>query len=200
MASVALIVLPLAHVLVPGERMPLRKVLGFVIGFIGVVVLIGGQAFDSTGSSLETPGRLACVGAAACYATSSIMLRRLPEADPIGLASVLLLIGAVVVIPLAFVMEGPPPMPEPFILAVVVFLGLVPTAAANVLRVLVVRTAGPVFMSIVNYMVPLWSVILGALILSEPVPSSLLWAMLLILAGVGLSQFGAFSRLFRVQR
>ena len=200
MASVALIVLPLAHVLVPGERMTLRKVLGFVIGFIGVVVLIGGQAFDSTGSSLETPGRLACVGAAACYATSSIMLRRLPEADPIGLASVLLLIGAVVVIPLAFVMEGPPPMPEPFILAVVVFLGLVPTAAANFLRVLVVRTAGPVFMSIVNYMVPLWSVILGALILSEPVPSSLLWAMLLILAGVGLSQFGAFSRLFRVQR
>ncbi|MDG1168265.1 MAG: EamA family transporter, partial [Sulfitobacter sp.] len=56
--------------------------------------------------------------------------------------------------------------------------------------------AGPVFMSLVNYQVPLWSVVLGALILSEPLPPSLLYAMLLILIGVGLSQYGALRRLF----
>ena len=76
------------------------------------------------------------------------------------------------------------------------FLGLVPTAFANLLRVLVVRSAGPVFMSLVNYQVPVWSVVLGALILAEPLPPSLLYAMALILAGVGLSQYGALRRLF----
>lgn len=200
MASVALIVLPLAHFFVPGDAMSLRKVIGFVIGFVGVVVLIGTQAFDSTGGALETPGRLACMAAAACYAVCSILLKRLPAVDAIGLSTVLLIIGAVAIIPVAFVLEGPPPLPEPYILGVLAFLGLVPTAAANFLRVLVVRTAGPVFMSTVNYMVPLWSVVLGALILSEPLPPSLLWAMVLILAGVGLSQFGAFSRMFRARR
>ena len=97
---------------------------------------------------------------------------------------------------LAVVQEGPPPLPDPRTLWILAFLGLVPTAAANLLRVLVIRTAGPVFMSMTNYQVPLWSVVLGAALLNEPLPPSLLWAMILILAGTGLSQYGALRRLF----
>jgi len=196
MAAVALIVLPLAHFTVPGEQMTPRKIAGFIIGFVGVVILIGAQAFESTGASFETAGRIACVLAAACYAIGSIMLRRLPNAHPIGLATILLLIGACMTIPVAWVVEGPPPMPSPEILGVLAFLGLIPTAGANFLRVLVVRSAGPVFMSLVNYQVPVWSVVLGGLILGEALPRSLLLAMTLILIGVGLSQYGALRRLF----
>lgn len=196
MASTALIVLPMAHFLVPGERMTWRRALGFAIGFVGVVILIGTQAFESSGSNLETAGRLACVGAAGCYATSSILMRRLPAVDSIGLATLLVLIGSLITIPLALIVEGVPPRPSGEIFAVLLFLGLVPTAAANMLRVLVVRGAGPVFMSLVNYQVPVWSVVLGALILSEPLPPALLYAMLLILAGLALSQYGALRRLF----
>jgi drug/metabolite transporter (DMT)-like permease len=54
-------------------------------------------------------------------------------------------------------------------------------------------------MSLVNYQVPVWSVVLGGLILSEPLPPSLLTALALILCGVGLSQYGALSRLFRLR-
>lgn len=197
MAAVALIVLPLAHFTVPGEQMTPRKTVGFLIGFVGVVILIGGQAFESTGAAFETPGRIACVLAASCYAIGSIMLRRLPAVHPIGLATVLLIIGAVMTIPVAWAVEGPPPLPSPEILAVLAFLGLIPTAGANFLRVLVVRSAGPVFMSLVNYQVPVWSVVLGGLILGEALPKSLLLAMSLILLGVGLSQYGALRRLFK---
>ncbi|WP_299560868.1 DMT family transporter [uncultured Sulfitobacter sp.] len=196
MASVALVVLPIAHFTIPGERMTLRKSVGFATGFVGVVVLIGGQAFETTGSTLELPGRLACITAASCYAIGSILLRRLPAANPIGLSTVLLLTGAALTIPVAWLIEGPPPLPAPEILAVMVFLGLVPTAAANFLRVLVVRSAGPVFMSLVNYQVPVWSVVLGALILAEPLPRSLIVAMILILLGVGMTQYDALRRIF----
>ena len=41
MAVVPLLVLPLAHVFVPGERLTWAKVAGFAVGFAGVVVLIG---------------------------------------------------------------------------------------------------------------------------------------------------------------
>lgn len=200
MAAVALIILPLAHFTIPGEQMNLRKTIGFVIGFIGVAILIGAQAFTSTGSTFETAGRIACVLAACCYALSSILLRRLPAAHPIGLATVLLLIGAVLAVPIAWAVEGPPPLPSPTVWAVLVFLGVVPTAGANFLRVLVVRSAGPVFMSLVNYQVPVWSVVLGALILGEALPNSLVLAMTLILIGVGLSQYGALQRLFKRSR
>ncbi|WP_025061549.1 DMT family transporter [Sulfitobacter guttiformis] len=197
MASVALIILPLAHFTVAGERMTPRKTAGFLVGFVGVVILIGGQAFEATGAAFETQGRIACVMAAGCYAAGSIMLRRLPDAHPIGLATMLLIIGASMTIPVAWIVEGPPPLPSPRILAVLAFLGLVPTAGANFLRVLVVRSAGPVFMSLVNYQVPVWSVVLGGLILGEALPKSLLLAMTLILIGVGLSQYGALQRLFK---
>ncbi|MEM8655841.1 MAG: DMT family transporter [Pseudomonadota bacterium] len=197
MASVALIVLPLSHFLVPGERMTWRRTLGFVIGFVGVCILIGGQAFEASGAQLETAGRIACIGAASCYGISSILMRRLPAVDPIGLSTVLLLIAACIVLPAAWMVEGPPPLPDRQTLVVIAILGLIPTAAANMLRVLVIRSAGPVFMSITNYQVPLWSVLMGALLLNEPLPSSLLLAMTLILIGVGLSQYGALRRLFR---
>ena len=170
--------------------------LGFVIGFCGVVVLIGAQAFDSTGETLETYGRLACLGAASCYAFSSILLRRLPAVDPIGLATILLVMGAVIVIPVAYIAEGPPPIPSGKTLLILMFLGMIPTAAANLIRVIVIRSAGPVFMSLTNYQVPVWSVVLGAILLGEALPPSLIWALILILIGVGLSQYGALKRLF----
>lgn len=196
MASVPLMVLPLAHFFAQGEQLNLRKLIGFVIGFVGVTILIGGQVLESSGSELEFWGRLTCLSAAACYSVSSILTRRLPAVDSLGLATVLIAIGAVIVIPVAWVFEGPPPMPDARTLALLAFLGLVPTAAANLLRVLVIRSAGSTFMSLTNFVVPVFSVILGALALSEPLPGALIWALILILSGMALSQFGALTRLF----
>lgn len=197
MASVALMVLPLAHFLVPGEQLSWRKAFGFVVGFAGVVVLIGGQAFESSGNEAEIWGRLACLAAAGCYAVSSVMLRKLPQADPVGLTAVTLLIGLIPVLTIALTIEGPPPMVDGSTFAALAILGLIPTAGAFLLRIMVVLSAGPTFMSLTNYQVPIWSVIMGWLILSEPLPPSLIWALLLILGGVGLSQYGALTRLFR---
>ena len=196
MSASAMMVLPLAHFLVPGERMTPRRFTGFLIGFIGVAVLIGGQAIVSTGAALEWAGRVACVCASACYAVSSVQMRLLPRVDPIGLNAVMLCVGTVPVVAAAWALEGPPPAVDAHTLAAVALLGLVPTAGASLLRVLVVRSAGPVFMSLTSYQVPVWSVILGTLILSEPLPPSLILALALILWGMAISQAGALRRLF----
>lgn len=198
MAAVALIVLPLAHFWVPGEQMTPRRVLGFLVGFAGVVLLIGPGAFASSGSQNELIGRLACLFAASCYAITSVLMRRLPPIDPFGLAAATLIFGSIFVIPLAFAVHGAPPAPAPAGLFYLAVLGLLPTATANLLRIVVIRSAGPVFMSLTNYMVPLWSVLLGSVVLGETLPPSLFWAMALILGGVGLSQYGALRRLFHV--
>jgi len=188
--------LPLAHVLIPVEQITRRRLLGFVIGFIGVVVLLGQQSLTSTGAMLEWPGRIACVMAASCYAISSVFMRRLPPIDVIGLAAVPLIIGSFFVVAVAFAIEGPPPLPSGETLMILAFLGIIPTAGANLLRVLVVRSAGPVFMTLTNYQVPMWSVILGILVLGEPFHASFLVALGFILCGVCLSQYGALKRLF----
>lgn len=196
MAAVALVVLPLAHIYVPGERMTLRRTAGFLIGFGGVMVLIGPSIFISSGSPLETLGQLACLGAATCYAISSIVMRKLPPLDPVGLSAATLLIGTIAVVPMALFEHGLPPAPDPTGLALVAFLGLVPTAGAGLLRILVIRSAGPVFMSLTNYQVPMWAIVFGVLVMGEPMPGSLIWGGALILSGVALSQYGALKRLF----
>lgn len=197
MSVVPLLVLPLAHFAVPGDRMSLRRLVGFVIGTIGVVVLIGPQAFASTGNSLEMFARLACVGAAGCYAVGSICTRLCPDVDRLGLAAATLLLAAVIFTPYALLNEGLPGDVSGLSLIALLYLGILPTGVAQILLVQVIRDAGPVFMSLVNYQVPIWSVVFGVLLLAEPLPPSLITAMALILGGVMLSQLGALRRLFR---
>ncbi|ATF19302.1 DMT family transporter [Phaeobacter gallaeciensis] len=196
MAAIPLMVLPLAHVFIPGEQMTLRRLIGFCIGFVGVALLIGGKAFTSSGSELESYGRAACLSSAACYSVSSILTRRLPPVDPLGLAAILLVIGSTIIVPVAWMAEGAPVVPDNRTLLIAAVLGLIPTAAANLLRVIVVREAGPTFMTLTNYQVPIWAVVLGAVFLGEELPPSMLLAMTLILGGLGLSQFGRLKRLF----
>lgn len=195
MATVIFMVLPLAHFTIPGDRMHLRAFMGFLIGFAGVLLLLGGQVFSSTGAEHETLGRLAVLGTAACYAVGSVMMRWLPPVDPIGLAAILMLIGAGAILPLAFLLDGPPPIPDATTFAALAALGLVPTAGANVLRVVLIRTAGPTFMGLVNYIVPVISTVLGALVLGEALPSTLLVALMIILLGMAISQWDALVRI-----
>lgn len=195
MATVAIMVLPLAHFLVPDERLSARRLAGFALGFAGVALLIGPGAFASSGLAGETAGRLACLTAAACYAVSSVLMQRLPPVDPIGLAAVQLLFGTGLVIPAARLVEGAPPMPDTTTLAALAVLGLLPTATATLLRVSLIRSAGSTFMSLVNYIVPIVSVLVGAMVLGEAVPASFLSALALVLAGMGLSQYPALRRL-----
>lgn len=201
MAAGPLITLVLAHFLIPAEQITLRRLIGIIIGFFGVAVLIGPEALISNGSRLEGPARLACVGAAGCYSIGSIIARLCPEVDRRAFASAVLVAAAVLIVPVAIAVEGPPQgVPPLTALVALVALGLIPTALAQVLLVSLVRDAGPSFTSLVNYQVPVWSVILGTLILSEPLPASLIWALLLILAGLALSQWRSLVELWRGAR
>ena len=195
MALVPLVVLPLAHFLVPGERMGPRRVIGFLIGFAGALVLIGPQnlAF-SGGGDLSVIAGLACFAATACYAIGSVITRLSPPGPQIAFTAAGLTIASVIAVVIAFVAEGPPQMPDADSLAAVVYLGLLPTGLASFILVFVIRRAGPTFLSLVNYQVPVWAVIFGVLILGESLPSSFFGALALILIGLGISQLRLLRR------
>jgi len=194
MAVVPLLVLPLAHLLLPDERLNMSKTLGFAIGFAGVAVLIGPGAWASTGAATEGWARLACVGAASCYAIGSIIIRRAPKADLVAVSASALLVASLAIAPVALAVEGLPSLPGTRALAAMIYLGLFPTALATVLVVRVVTSAGPSFMSLVNYLVPLWSVLFGVALLSERLPPSFIGALGLILLGLLISRVPALRR------
>ena len=196
MAAVPLFVLPLAHQFVPGDQMNTRKTIGFVIGFIGTAILIGTDDMGGGTSLIVTLARVACVAAALSYAFNSIVTKRCPEVNELALSGAALLVSSLIMVPIALFSDGlPTSIPFEGWIALA-YLGLIPTAVAFLLKVAVLRSAGPSFMSLVNYMVPIFSVLLGALILSETLPGQLWMALALVLFGVGVSQWPTLKRVF----
>ena len=191
MAVVPLLVLPLSHFLVPGERMTRAKVAGFAVGFVGVFLLVGGDSLLGGGGT--TPrlflAQIACVGASCCYAIGSIVTKLCPPIPTQSFATTGLLLGSVMLIPTALLFEGLPQTASLPALAGVLYLALFPTAAATILLTVLIKRAGPPFLSLVNYQVPVWAVIIGAVVLLEPLPGHFLMALLVTLAGLALSQF-----------
>ena len=197
MAALPLFVLPLAHVF-SDERLTLRRSVGFLVGFAGAAVLIAPGLTHglASGAGAEPLARLALFGAVMSYAISSILTRRFPPVDPVVLSALGLVVGAVILIPAMLVTEGLPAWSGTRAAWAILFLGLVPTGFAALLRVSIIRSAGSSFMTLVNYQVPVWSMVFGALVLSEALPWRFFVALGLILLGLAISQFGALRRLF----
>jgi drug/metabolite transporter (DMT)-like permease len=198
MAALPLFVLPLAH-LFSDERLRLRSALGVVIGFCGAVVLIGPGVLR-IGTGWEPLGQLACLAAAMSYAVSSVMTRRCPPIDPITMTALLLSVGASALIPAMLLIEGVPSIAATRPTLAIILLGVVPTALAALLRVATIRSAGAVFMTLVNYQVPVWSMLFGVLILNEVLPVRFFAALALILLGLAISQWAGLKRLFAAGR
>jgi drug/metabolite transporter (DMT)-like permease len=192
MTAVPLFVLPLAH-LASDEKLALRKTLGVILGFIGAAVLLGPGALR-LGQGIVPLAQVACLGAALSYAVASVLTRRCPPVDSIAMAAITLAVGAVCLVPAMLLVEGVPGWQPGLPGLAILFLGLVPTALAALLRVTVVRSAGSVFMTLVNYQVPVWSMVFGALVLNEALPGRFFAALALILAGLAISQWHGSGR------
>ena len=192
MAVVPLFVLPLSHYLVPGEIMNRIKVIGFLFGFAGVILLIGGDKIlmGEPSSPKMFAAQLGCVTASCCYAVGSIVTRLCPPISALSFAATGLMISGLILIPAALIVEGVPTISFDIAFAGLAYLIVFPTAIATILLTVLVRRAGPPFLSLVNYQVPVWAVIIGVVVLDETLPSHFLIALAVILAGLFISQLG----------
>ncbi|MEO1918767.1 MAG: EamA family transporter [Paracoccaceae bacterium] len=189
MAVVPLLVLPLSHFFIPGERLSRQKTLGFGVGFIGVIVLIGpAQILQSGGSDIANIARIICVIASCCYAVGSIITRLAPNGPQMAFSSAALILAAAMLIPVALIVEGVPNAPNQAALLGLLYLGFFPTALATVVLVYVIKAARPPFLSLVHYQIPVWAAVIGKVVLNETLPGQFVWALGLILVGLGVSQ------------
>ena len=194
MAALPLFVLPIAHIFTD-EKLSTRNMIGVGLGFTGAVVLIGPSVLK-IGTGMAPLGQIACIMATISYAISSIMTRRCPPIDSITMAALLLLVGATALIPAMLIFEGIPQIADRTSTIAIIFLGFVPTAFAALLRVTTIRSAGAVFMTLVNYQVPVWSMIFGTVVLAEVLPLRFFAALALIMIGLLISQWNSLKRIF----
>jgi len=190
MAAMPLATLSLAHFLIPGERLTTLRVSGFLLGFVGVVAIIGPE---SLASLMDGEGQLlpmsAVLAGAFCYALSAIFARLRPASDALSSAAATTLLATLMILPFAFGAEDrQAEVPSVPALASVAVLGAFSTALAGVLYFRLIKTAGPAFVSQLNYLIPVWAVVVGVVFLGEHPQTKHLLGLCLILGGILVSQ------------
>jgi drug/metabolite transporter (DMT)-like permease len=186
MAIMPLATLALAHLFVPGEGLTRWRIAGFLLGFAGVVVLIGPEALLAIGGDQDPLlPMLAVLGGALCYGASSVISRLRPASDAVSTAAAVTALAALLTLP-AGVGQGLPAATALSLPAIgaVLFLGLMSTAAAMIVYFRLIQSAGPSFTSQLNFLIPLWAVGVGVLFLGEQPSANHLYGLGLILAGI----------------
>lgn len=180
--------LVLSHYMTKDDRITRYKLLGLVLGFVGVLVLLGHDAAVKPGS---TTGMLLILLAAFCYSFSSILIRRLSHLRTFAIVLGSLITSSIVLIPLLIWFY--PPWQQTGgrdAWLAVAFLAIGPTAAAYLLRAEIVKINGAIFMSNAGYLIPVFAVFWAWLFLSEW-PATVTWvAMALILTGIAVGRYG----------
>ena len=169
MGSIPLFVIVLAHIFLPDERLTPMKTLGFVIGFAGLMIVLGPEKllrFEGQGMALV--GEMAILIACICYAVHGLLARRIPFQGPVEQAAAVCLSGGVMGLIFA-VLYAPHGLSAatPLAYLCVIGLGIVPTAIATLLVYAIVRSAGVSFVAYSNYLVPVYALGLGAVVLGE---------------------------------
>ncbi len=192
MAVMPLVVLVLAHFLVPGERLNRWRALGFALGFAGIVILTGPEALGALrGEGTALLSQLAILGGAVCYGLNLIVARRSPPL-PAGVVAGWVVLCSAVLATIATAWTGPlwPRDAGTGPTLSVVALGVLSTGVATVIFFRIVAEAGATFLSLINYLIPVWAVMLGAAVLQETLPIKSIIALGVILFGVLASQRG----------
>ena len=201
MAVMPLFVLTLAHFFVPGARLTPFRAAGFVVGFAGVVVIIGPDFARGFDGNLALWGAIAVLGAALSYSISTIYARQLGAGDPVRRTAGMLVVASIMSLPAAVVDLPDIAAPSFAATAALCALGLLATGFATLLYFRLVQGPGPTFISLVNYLVPAWAVIAGAFFLDESLSLSVFFGLSLILSGIALSEIGPrIARALRAAR
>lgn len=190
-ATTPLVVLALAHVVLPDERLSRRQLLAFGIGFFGILALLGPDSLAALGGSVERlTAQLAVFGGAVCYAVATVSARLLPPGSALVTAAGVLLIANGLMAPFTVGALSRLPAVDAQTGLAMAFLGLFGTGLASILYFHLVAQTSARFVSYLNYLVPLWAVGLGALALGEALPLNSWLALGLILGGLAISQRG----------
>lgn len=190
MAMATFCTLIVSHFTSHDERINRYRVIGVIVGFVGVLVLVLWDLIASGPGRLS--GQLAVIVAGCSYSLSSIISRRLTHLPSISTSAASMASSCVYMLPLAFWLEEPLSVDatSQSILSLA-YLGIIATAFAFTLRFLIIRTNGAVFMSLVGYLVPLFGVVWSGLYFAETINLQTLIALSLILLGIAITRRGS---------
>jgi drug/metabolite transporter (DMT)-like permease len=202
LASILNATTPLFTILVAGffltdERFSILRVLGVIVGFSGVILMVGPEALGGLGADFWA--QLCALGAALSYGFASVFGRRFRElkVDPVMVATGQVTMSSLVLWPIALWIDGPQDiLGLSFNAAASMFgLAVLCTSFAYIVYFLILERAGATNISLVTFLVPISAIILGVLVLGESIFIKEIIGMTLIGLGLAIIDGRLFQRL-----
>lgn len=187
LATTPFIAMIIGHFTTTDERITGGRVVAVCLAMFGIAVLVGPDAVAGVGSS-QLLAQLAIVLAGACYVTAGFAMRRI-DADPVTFTASALFAGSVVLISIAYLFAGPVNLSLSREAAInLIWLGVVPTGLAYLLRFWLVRRLGVSMFALAMNAVPIFGIMIGALYLGEVIHWTTLVALGFVLAGLAVAR------------
>lgn len=179
-ATTPLFAVLLAHGLTADERLTRRRLIGVLLGILGVCVIVGPSVLLDLGQTFAA--QLAVLGAAFSYALAGIFGRRFRGLPPAVIAAGQTSASTLLLLPLVLLIDRPfqLAMPGGVTIAVVVAMALLSTALAYIIYFRILALAGATNLLLVTLLIPVTALLLGGLVLGETITFAQAFGMLLI--------------------
>lgn len=186
-ATTPMFVAIFAPFVLPAEHWSKQKLFGVTVGFVGIAVLMGYDVLRQLGGP-QLVAQIFALLVAVSYGVHSMIARRMPRANAITIAAGANVCAALQCVPLVMwggVQSGPL---DAGAVASLVALGVGATAMGSVGIIWLINRTSALFVTMVNYIIPPWAVMIGAVFLSENLSPQAYVALFMILLGVAISQ------------
>jgi len=193
MASTPLTAAALAHFFTKNEKINLIKSLGVLVGFSGIVFLFSDNLLINKDNFFSAS--LILFGSC-FYVLGGLLTLKISNKDNENVTASILIWGTLVLLPISLFFEQPwnltPRLDSTLSL---IYLGVFSTGIAWLLRFYILKHNGLLFQAQVAYLIPIFGVILGFLILNEAITPKVIISLITVIIGIYIVKKGSKTKL-----
>ena len=172
----------LAHFYTKNEKFNLIKTIGILVGFSGIVFLFSDNLLIDENNFVSA---LLILLGSTCYVVGGVLTLKISKKKNENVTGSILIWAIIILLPLTFLIEQPfQTMPRTDSLISAIYLGIVPTGIAWLLRFRILTTNGLIFQSQVSYLIPIFGTILGYIFLKELITTKVLISLIAVCIGI----------------
>jgi Cys-tRNA(Pro) deacylase len=172
----------LGHFYTKNEKFNLVKTIGILIGFSGIVFLFSDNILINENNFISA---LLILLGSTCYVIGGVLTLKISKKKNENVTGSILIWAIIILIPLASFIEQPwQSIPRTDSLISVIYLGIVPTGVAWLLRFRILKNNGLIFQSQVSYLIPIFGTILGYIFLKELITIKVLISLIAVCIGI----------------
>ena len=189
MASTPLTAAGLAHFFTKNEKINFIKSMGVLIGFSGIIFLFSDNILINKNNFFSA---FLILFGSCFYVIGGLLTLKISNKKNENVTASILIWGFLVLMPISFFFEQPWNLNPRFDSTLsLIYLGVFSTGIAWLLRFYILKHNGLVFQAQVAYLIPIFGVILGFLILNEAITSKVLISLIAVIIGIFLVKKGS---------